>query len=443
MSPLWAGSIRDRIRPDDRPNEAERLRRRPRDLAQLAAAAVAFPLAGWAFWSLVLGLGSNDFHDYWLAGRLILQGHSPYDMAALQSLAQSEHLSFTLGGGYSYPLPFALAMAPLAVLPFGLALAVFNVVSLAAFGLTVAVWVEWAHGRFDASRRRRLALALAAGVYAPVYGTVVMGQANLILFPLLGLGAVLVLDGTTVARRFWGGAMLGLAAVVKLVPGALVVPLALGRRKWAAAGIAVGALGTLALAALAVPWAAAGSSGLASLFDPDPFYTNQSINGFITRLVSPSDRTVPIWNEAFDPRPVMLALTAAFGLITLLILWRARSGLADRRGAAIGLGLTLVAAISGAPKESFWNQAIALVAVGLLLTVEVPDLNVSRFSRIDRGLLCIWFGSAILWAAQWAVEPSAAGQLGPVVTLLWSSSLYGMFALWWLMARRLAAPPLG
>ncbi len=419
------------------------MRRRPRDLALLAAAAVAFPLAGWAFWSLVLGLGSNDFHDYWLAGRLILQGHSPYDMAALQSLAQSEHLSFTLGGGYSYPLPFAVAMVPLGALPFGFALAAFNAISLAAFGLTVALWVEWAHGRFGASPRRRIALALAAGVYAPVYGTVVMGQANLILFPLLGLGAVLALDGTTVARRFWGGAMLGLTAVVKLVPGALVVPLALGRRKWAAAGIAVGALGTLALATLAVPWAAAGSSGLASLFDPDPFYTNQSINGFITRLVSPSDRTAPLWNGAFDPRPVMLALTAAFGLITLLILWRARSGLADRRGAAIGLGLTLVAAIIGAPKESFWNQAIALVAVGLLLTVEVPDLNVSRFSRIDRGLLCIWFGSAILWAAQWAVEPSAAGQLGPVVTLLWSSSLYGMFALWWLMARRLAAPPLG
>ena len=393
---------------------------RRREFALLAAAAVAVPLVGWAFWSLVLGLGSNDFHDYWLAGRLILQGHSPYDMAALQSLAQSEHLSFTLGGGYSYPLPFALAMVPLATLPFGLALAAFNAISLAAFGLTVAIWVEWAHGRSNASWRRRLVLALGAGVYPPVYGTVVMGQANLILFPLLGLGVALALDGTTVARRFWGGALLGLAAIVKLVPGAFVVPLALGRRAWAAAG----------------------SSGLASLFDPDPFYTNQSINGFVARLVSPSDRTAPLWNGAFDPRPVMLALAAGFALATLAVLWRARARLADRRGAAIGLGLALVAGIIGAPKESFWNQVIALVAVGLLLAVEVPDLRVSRFGRIDRTLLCVWFGTAILWAALWAMEPRAAGQLGSVVTLLWSSSLYGMFALWWLMTRRLAAPPL-
>jgi hypothetical protein len=138
----------------------------------------------------------------------------------------------------------------------------------------------------------------------------------------------------------------------------------------------------------------------------------------------------------------MFALTGALALATLAVLWRARGRLADRRGAAIGLGLALVAGIIGAPKESFWNQAIALVAVGLLLAVETPDLRVGRLGRIDRALLCIWFGTAILWAAQWAIEPPADGHLGSLVTLLWSSSLYGMLALWLLMARRLVAPPL-
>ncbi|HEY5486063.1 MAG TPA: glycosyltransferase family 87 protein [Candidatus Limnocylindrales bacterium] len=414
-----------------------------RETVLLAAAAIAFPLAGWAFWALALGLGANDFHDYWLAGRLILHGQSPYDMAAMQALARSEHLSFTLGGGYSYPLPFAIAMAPLAALPFGLALASFNAVSLAAFGLTVAAWVGWAHGPAIATARRRIVLALAAGLYPPVYGTVAMGQANLILFPLLAIGAILALDGTTTGRRFCGGALLGLSAIVKLVPATLAVPLALGRRTWAAVGIVASALGALALATVAFPWAAVGSGGLASLLDPDPFYTNQSIDGFVTRLVSPSDRTVPLWSGGFDPRPVMLALTAVFALATLAILWRARPALAHRRGAAIGLGLALVAGIVGAPKESFWNQAIALVAVGLLLAVEVPDLRIGRFGRLDRALLCTWFGSSIVWAAQWAIEPRATGQVGPILTLLWSSSLYGMLALWLLLARRLFAPPLG
>ena len=44
------------------------------------------PLVGWASWALVLRLGSNDFHDYWLAGRLVMEGRSPYDLGALREL---------------------------------------------------------------------------------------------------------------------------------------------------------------------------------------------------------------------------------------------------------------------------------------------------------------------------------------------------------------------
>ena len=42
---------------------------RPREIAALAIAAAAIPLIGWAFWALVLHLGANDFHDYWLDWR--------------------------------------------------------------------------------------------------------------------------------------------------------------------------------------------------------------------------------------------------------------------------------------------------------------------------------------------------------------------------------------
>ncbi|MGA3057316.1 MAG: glycosyltransferase family 87 protein, partial [Candidatus Limnocylindrales bacterium] len=163
-------------------------RLRTREIAALALAAAAIPIIGWAFWALVLGLGPNDFHDYWLAGRLILQGQSPYDSAALAGLARKEGLSVLVGGGYSYPLPFAVAMVPFALLPFAVAVTAFNAISLALFGLTVAAWLGWAHGRTPVGSRRRLVAALAAGLYPPVYGTVAMGQANLILFPLLGIG---------------------------------------------------------------------------------------------------------------------------------------------------------------------------------------------------------------------------------------------------------------
>jgi alpha-1,2-mannosyltransferase len=176
-------------------------------------------------------------------------------------------------------------MVPLALLPFGAAAALFGVASVAAFALTVA-WgaTQWFPG---AGHRRRVALAVVAGLHPPVYGSVAMGQANLVLLPLLAYGAALAVAGTTAAGRFRGGLAAGLAAVVKLVPAVWIVPLALGRRFGATAGIAVAAGVAMVVAIVLVPWGVAGSGGLASLLEADPFYTNQSINGFVSRLVEP------------------------------------------------------------------------------------------------------------------------------------------------------------
>jgi alpha-1,2-mannosyltransferase len=409
-------------------------------LLLLAAAAAAIPLAEWAWWALFYGNHDfNDFHDYWLAGRLILEGHSPYDMQALRDVARTENLHFMFGGGYSYPLPFALAMVPLALLPFSVSLSVFLAISIAAFGLTVAAWLGWAHGWERATLRRRLGLALLAGFYPPVCGSVANGQANLLLMPLLAGGAAGVL-ATPPARRAAGGLLVGLAAIVKLVPGVAVVPLAIGRRWGSAAAVVASALGTLVAATLAVPYATQGSGGLAALFDPDSYFTNQSINGFVTRLVRDSDRTAAIWPRGFDPRLPMLMLTAAFGLATLLVLWRARRALATRRGLAIGLALALVAGIAGAPKNSFWNEAFALVGAGLLLAADAPDLRLGRMGRMDLSLLGLWLAGGLLWTVLWMFPPSAtAAGLPAVVTLLQSSSLYGMLALWLTLARRLSS----
>jgi hypothetical protein len=136
----------------------------------------------------------------------------------------------------------------------------------------------------------------------------------------------------------------------------------------------------------------------------------------------------------------MIVLTAFLAAATALVLWHYRATLATRRGAAIGIGLALVAGVAGAPKDSFWNESLTLVAVGLLLAVDAPDLALSRFGRIDRGLLAGWFGGAVLWAGVWAVEPVGGGPTTGLVNLLWSSSLFGLFALWLLFARRLRRP---
>jgi hypothetical protein len=409
-----------------------------RELLLLAAAAMLMPLIQFA-WTNAHG-NFNDFHDYWLAGKLVLQGHSPYDIGALRALAKTEHLSFLVGGGYSYPLPFAVFMVPFAMLPFQPSLELFVGLSIALFGATVAIWIGWAHSWEPVLARRRLALALVAGFYPPVFGTVASGQANLLLFPLLAGGLALAVTAEGAGRRALGGVLLGLAAIVKLVPGIVVVPFLLGRRVGGAVGTVGGALGAFLVATLLAPWAAQGSSGLAELLEPDSYFTNQSFNGFVTRLVNPSDRTTPLFPHAFDPRLPMLVLTAVFGLVTLAILWQARVRLASTRGLALGLALALVAAVIGAPKNSFWNQSFALVAVGLLLAVDAADLRLRSLGRADLILLGIWLAGAVIWSALWFVPPWKSGPLLALITLLESSGLYGMLALWLVLVRRLAAP---
>jgi hypothetical protein len=224
------------------------------------------------------------------------------------------------------------------------------------------------------------------------------------------------------------------------VPAVLIVPLALARRFGAAAGVVAGGVGALAIAVAVAPWAAAGSGGLASNLDPDSYYTNQSINGFVTRLVEPTNRTSALFPQAFDPRPAMIVLTAILAAATGLVLWRYRATLSTRRGAALGMALALVAGVAGAPKDSFWNESLCLVAVGLLIAVDAPDLTLGRFGRVDRGLLAAWFCGAIVWAAVWAAEPARDGPAAAIVNLLWSASLFGLLALWLLLARRLRAP---
>jgi len=413
-------------------------RSRALEFALLAAAAIAVPLAWLILGTLWRGANSfNDFHDYWLAAKLITLGKSPYDIDALRALAETEHLQFLVGGGYQYPLPFAVAMIPFTALPFGTAVFVFNLSSLALFGVTASGWIGWAHGWAPELRRRRLALACAAGFYPPVFGTISYGQANLILFPLLGLGIVLAIDGTDALRRGGGGLLVGLAAIVKLVPGVLAVPLAMGRRIETAFGIVAGALCALFAADLIAPRGGGGGNGLASLLDADAYLTNQSFNGLVSRLVWNSDRTTALWPAGFDPKLPMLALTVAFGLVTLAVLWWNRSALATRRGLALGLGFALVAGIAGAPKNSFWNQAAALFAVGLLLAVEVPDLRLSRLGQTDLPLLGCWLAGSVIFALFWTFPPLRTIALQPVLSMLESSSLYGLLALWWLFVRRL------
>jgi hypothetical protein len=50
-----------------------------------------------------------------------------------------------------------------------------------------------------------------------------------------------------------------------------------------------------------------------------------------------------------------------------------------------------------------------------------------------------WFGAAVVQQALWAASPGPGGPAAVLLTLAYSSALYGALALWLLCARRLVS----
>src|SRR5947207_3127346 len=77
-------------------------------------------------WVLGTGYHPFDFHTFWQSGRDVLHGHTPYS-ASLPAVAHKETFR-----PFVYPAPAAIAMVPFSALPYGVADALWFVLSYAA-----------------------------------------------------------------------------------------------------------------------------------------------------------------------------------------------------------------------------------------------------------------------------------------------------------------------
>ena len=215
-----------------------------------------FALATLALWTtghgLVDGWGrpiGTDFANPYAAGRLALEGRpaAVYDFASLFAkeaavTGQSENVY-----GWHYPPIFLLVAAPLAKLPYVVALFVWLAAGLALY--LAAIW---------AILPRPLAL-LAAAAFPAVFVTVGHGQNAFLTAGLLGFGLVLL------ERRPWlAGLLLGCLCYKPHL--GLVLPFVLlAARQWkpfVGASIAVLVLSGLSVAAFGLePWRAFLASG--------------------------------------------------------------------------------------------------------------------------------------------------------------------------------------
>jgi hypothetical protein len=349
----------------------------------------------------------NDFYDYWAAGRILDRGGSPYDSHLMSQVLAGAGVHSMVGGAYSYPLLLAELVRPLAALPPAQAAALFTAGSLAVLWLGVALLLSPLR---RAAPAQLLGLATGAALFAPVVGTLYFGQVNLYLLPLLALAI----------RGVRPQAGIATAAAVKLYPGATALAF-VTRGRGGLRPLLVTVAAALALSllpnALSGVWPARG--GLLAMLGPDPFWSNESINGLLSRLPLPG-------------LAVTLAMLAACILLGAAV---AAVVLARRdRTWAGSFALLLCYGVLAAPKNSLWNFAPLLV------------VWVQWWSASGRQLRSAWLGGLVwtLVSLQGVVDAARGLREGQPVAagVLASVALAGGLLLLGMLAHQLLkAPP--
>jgi alpha-1,2-mannosyltransferase len=192
-----------------------------------------------------------DFSWYWTAAGHLLHGEPIYSAAQLAGPYAPQGQE-----GFLYPPPLAAAFMPLAALfPTDYRAAAWVWAGIGALVLVASVLAlarsERLAERFPILEGRgRWLLVAGALAFPPVVGELVMGNVHLLLLGLLTL-AWLGIRREDAAGAVVAGAAVGIAAVVKVFPGALLLWFLLTRRYRAALGFAIGA-GALILVTLPI-----------------------------------------------------------------------------------------------------------------------------------------------------------------------------------------------
>ncbi|WP_169509078.1 glycosyltransferase family 87 protein [Actinopolyspora mortivallis] len=253
----------------------------------LGLIALSVVALGWELWTRVSVQEFWPDHDVyrravdaWLHGENVMPSSSP--------ITNEDPLPWV------YP-PFALlTLAPLAVLPLKVDITLLYLLNTAALVVTFHLVLRrvWGSGDRLFCFALSLVLARASLFLGPVSGCFAQGQINIVLMGMV------VADCLTRNPRWPRGMLIGLAAAVKIIPGAFVL-LFLMRKNFRAAGTAVatGALATLAGFVIAFEasvkyWFTQGPA--ASAFG-SPLRSNQTVLAVLNRTDLPAGLQISLW----------------------------------------------------------------------------------------------------------------------------------------------------
>ena len=215
----------------------------------------------------------TDFSSFWMAGKLILQGKSPYDIVAWGESFHQFELGFLLTPVFLYPLPLALLLAPLGHLPFLNAyivwVALTQLMIIASLALLLCLETN--------PRKKLFFLPLVIGtiLFRPTILTLTQGQlSGLFLFVLVWIAFL-----WQKRKWFWGGCLLGLLALRPNLGFILIILVGLWlllNKNWTAlggtlvSGIFVLTAGLIYNPAWVIQYLHVGSNKLAETFGGSP-----------------------------------------------------------------------------------------------------------------------------------------------------------------------------
>lgn len=311
--------------------------------------------------------------------------------------------------GFTYPPFAAIAMLPMAVVPWPVAI-VLSCVATAAATALVVWWLIGKRGWFVVG----VVLALLIA-FEPMRETFLFGQVNMLLVALV---AGDLLFGVSQGRK-WAGIGIGLATAVKLTPGLFILYLLITKR-FKAAFVAMGTAAVVTLVAAAISPNAAREFFTQALWDTDrvgalSFVSNQSLQGVVARL-----------DPAHPDKYLWLVL-----VVGVLVVWVWKS----RRAAAAGdeaAGLALTGVVSCLISPVTWVHHLVWLVPALLLLYDrgrawlAGGLYVLLCTRLvwafDRrfgglgGFLgsnaYVWASLALLFAVPLASPRDAVAELG-------------------------------
>ncbi|CCH33904.1 glycosyltransferase 87 family protein [Actinosynnema sp. NPDC047251] len=325
---------------------------------------------------------------------------------------------------FTYPPIAVLVFALVALVPLPVAIvgiAVVNVLSLSAVCLVAAVRV---HGRNQRALLWGLGSAAVVSVFDPIRETLWFGQINLIL-------AVLVIVDCLLPRRFVPrGALIGLAAAIKLTPAAFAL-FFVARREWRPVLTAIGSFLVFGVIGFLVMPSDAQRFWLHALLDPGrvgrlTYASNQSMRGTLARLGLPDGAQVVTWvllglvvvglawfvaarfSRAGDDLTAFLAVAVA-GLLISPVSW-------GHHWVWIGPGLVLL----GAARRTDLRYRVVAALVVAVFAVG-PHWLFPRDNDVERdwawwqqvvGNAYVWCGVAVLVGWAWIAWRGIRGTPG-------------------------------